>query len=40
MGSFERYISAFVAQKGTDPKNWPEKIMKYIDKLPTAPTFM
>ena len=39
-GSFERYISAFVAQKGTDPKNWPEKIMKYIDKLPTAPTFM
>jgi seryl-tRNA synthetase len=39
-GSFERYVSAFVAQKGTDPKNWPEKLMKYIDTLPTGPTFM
>ncbi len=39
-GSFERFISAFVAQKGVDPKNWPEKFLKYIDELPSGPTFM
>ena len=39
-GSFERYISAFVAQKGTHPDNWPKKLLKYIDKLPSAPKFL
>ncbi|MBN1330526.1 MAG: serine--tRNA ligase [Candidatus Heimdallarchaeota archaeon] len=39
-GSFERYISAFVAQKGTNPEHWPEKLLKYIDKLPKGPTFL
>ncbi|MFW9922978.1 MAG: serine--tRNA ligase [Candidatus Thorarchaeota archaeon] len=39
-GSFERYISAFVAQKGTNPKNWPDKLLKYIDDLPKGPTFL
>ncbi len=39
-GSFERYISAFVAQKGTNPDKWPEKLLKYIDELPSGPTFL
>ncbi|HUU76777.1 MAG TPA: serine--tRNA ligase [candidate division Zixibacteria bacterium] len=39
-GSFERYISAFVAQKGTNPEFWPKKLLKYIDKLPTGPKFL
>ncbi len=39
-GSFERFVSAFVAQKGTDPKNWTEKFLKYIDELPSGPTFL
>ncbi|NHJ47038.1 MAG: serine--tRNA ligase [Asgard group archaeon] len=39
-GSFERYIAAFVAQKGTNPDNWPEALLKYIDKLPKGPTFL
>ncbi len=39
-GSFERFISGFIAQKGTDPKNWPEKVLKYIDEIPSGPTFL
>ncbi|NHJ84235.1 MAG: serine--tRNA ligase [Asgard group archaeon] len=39
-GSFERYVSAFVAQKGTDPKYWPKKLLQYIDTLPKGPTFL
>ncbi|MHA2357370.1 MAG: serine--tRNA ligase [Candidatus Heimdallarchaeaceae archaeon] len=33
-GSFERFLTAFVSQKGIDQKNWPESFLKYIDKLP------
>ena len=33
-GSFERFLTAFISQKGLDQKNWPEKFKKYIDKLP------
>ncbi len=33
-GSFERFLTAFISQKGLDQKNWPEKFVKYIDKLP------
>jgi seryl-tRNA synthetase len=33
-GSFQRFLTAFISQKGLDQKNWPEKFMKYIDKLP------
>ena len=39
-GSFERYISAFVAQKGTKVDAWPSKVLKYIDKLPEGPKFL
>ena len=39
-GSFERYISAFIAQKGIDPKNWPSKLLKYVDEIPKGPTFL
>ncbi|NHJ39613.1 MAG: serine--tRNA ligase [Asgard group archaeon] len=39
-GSFERYISAFIAQKGTNPEQWPTKVLKYIDKLPEGPKFL
>ncbi len=33
-GSFERFLTAFISQKGLDTKNWSDKFMKYIDKLP------
>ncbi len=33
-GSFERFLTAFISQKGLDMNNWPEKFKKYIDKLP------
>jgi seryl-tRNA synthetase len=39
-GSFERYISAFVAQKGVTPENWPKKVLQYIEELPAGPTFL
>jgi len=39
-GSFERYISAFIAQKGTNPDHWPAKVLKYIDTLPKGPKFL
>ncbi|MBD3193151.1 MAG: serine--tRNA ligase [Candidatus Heimdallarchaeota archaeon] len=39
-GSFERYVSAFVAQKGINPNDWPKSVVKYIDRLPEGPTFL
>lgn len=33
-GSFERFLTAFIAQKGIDQGGWPESFLKYIDKLP------
>jgi seryl-tRNA synthetase len=33
-GSFERFLTAFIAQKGIDQNKWPETFLKYIDKLP------
>jgi seryl-tRNA synthetase len=39
-GSFERYISAFIAQKGTNPDKWPKSVLRYIDKLPKGPKFL
>ncbi len=33
-GSFERWIAAFLGQKGLDPKNWPELIRtRYLEKI-------
>lgn len=39
-GSFERFMSAFIAQKGTNPDNWPKIVRKNIDKLPENPIFL
>ncbi len=30
----ERWIATFLAQKGLNPENWPEKFMKKLEKLP------
>ena len=38
-GSFERFLTAFVAQKGIDESKWPESFLKYIDKLPETIKF-
>lgn len=32
-----RWVLAFLAQKGLDPKNWPAGFKKYLGKLPEAP---
>jgi seryl-tRNA synthetase len=36
----ERWTTAFLAQKGLNPKNWPEKFRKYLDKLPEGIDFL
>ena len=36
----ERWTTAFLAQKGLDSKNWPEKFRKYLDKLPNGIEFL
>ncbi|MCE7740170.1 MAG: serine--tRNA ligase [Candidatus Heimdallarchaeota archaeon] len=38
-GSFERFLTAFISQKGLDKDNWPNKFLKYIDKLPEPVKF-
>ena len=38
-GSFERFLTAFISQKGLNQKNWPEPFLKYIDKLPEPVKF-
>ncbi|MHA1912126.1 MAG: serine--tRNA ligase [Candidatus Kariarchaeaceae archaeon] len=39
-GSFERFLTAFIAQKGTDISKWPETFLKYVDKLPKPIHFL
>lgn len=38
-GSFERFITAFIAQKGMNKKNWPDKFLAYVDEIPDTPVF-
>jgi len=39
-GSFERFITAFVSQKGLKTDEWPEPFLKYLDKIPEPPKFL
>jgi seryl-tRNA synthetase len=39
-GSFERYMSAFLAQKGFEEGDWPAGFRKYIGKIPAGPKFL
>ncbi len=36
----ERWASAFLAQKGLDPENWPEEFRKRVGKLPEGIRFL
>ena len=36
----ERWTTAFLAQKGLDPKNWPEGFKKYLKNLPEGIEFL
>lgn len=36
----ERWASAFLAQKGLNPKKWPTGFRKYLEKLPKGFTFL
>jgi len=36
----ERWTTAFLAQKGLDPKYWPEGFKKYLEKLPEEIEFL
>jgi seryl-tRNA synthetase len=36
----ERWTTAFLAQKGLDPKHWPETFRKYLEKLPEGIEFL
>ena len=36
----ERWATAFLAQKGLDPKNWPSGFRKYLKELPKGITFL
>ena len=36
----QRWASAFLAQKGFDPENWPKKFVKLIDNLPDVIKFL
>jgi seryl-tRNA synthetase len=36
----ERWVSAFLAQKGIDPEKWPEGFKKYLNKLPDGIKFL
>ncbi len=39
-GSFERILTAFIAQKGLDRKNWPDSFQKYVDEIPEPIKFL
>lgn len=39
-GSFERYLSAFLAQKGFDQEDWPKSFRKYIKEIPKGIKFL
>ncbi len=36
----ERWLSAFIAQKGIDPENWPKEFRKRVGKLPKEIRFL
>ena len=36
----ERWMTAFIAQKGLDSQNWPEKFKNYLPKLPKGIEFL
>jgi len=36
----ERWTTAFLAQKGVDPKRWPAKFQKYLERLPEGILFL
>lgn len=36
----ERWMVAFLAQKGLDPAGWPEDFRQYLPELPVMPTFL
>ncbi len=36
----ERWTTAFLAQKGLNPKDWPEGFLKYLDTLPEGINFL
>jgi seryl-tRNA synthetase len=36
----ERWTTAFLAQKGLEPKHWPEGFKKYLEKLPQGIEFL
>ncbi|MHA1464460.1 MAG: aminoacyl--tRNA ligase-related protein [Candidatus Heimdallarchaeaceae archaeon] len=38
-GSFERFLTAFISQKGLNPDDWPTEFKKYFDKLPKPVKF-
>lgn len=36
----ERWMVAFLAQKGLEPENWPKAFKKYLPELPEMPKFL
>jgi seryl-tRNA synthetase len=36
----QRWATAFLAQKGLDPKHWPDQFTKYLEKLPEGIQFL
>lgn len=36
----ERWMVAFLAQKGMEPEKWPQGFKKYLEKLPEMPKFL
>ena len=36
----ERWTTAFLAQKGIDPDNWPKEFRKYLNKIPDGIEFL
>jgi seryl-tRNA synthetase len=36
----ERWASAFFAQKGLDPANWPEEFRKRVGEIPSRIRFL
>ncbi|HYA54238.1 MAG TPA: serine--tRNA ligase, partial [Thermoplasmata archaeon] len=36
----ERWLTAFLAQKGLDPSGWPEEVRRYAGDLPTGVKFL
>ncbi|MBN1280237.1 MAG: serine--tRNA ligase [Candidatus Thermoplasmatota archaeon] len=36
----QRWTTAFLAQKGLDPKHWPDAFQKYLEKLPEGIEFL